>query len=193
MWFSVEVTPSDGTITGGEFTSGGVKVASIVPTVIALPTVTSVSIAADNPSAATTPTATPQGTDPEGVPLTFTYQWLQDGSPIVGATGATLDLTPLTILPGDTFTVEVTPSDGTLTGNLFTSAGANIVSINPVIVLDLPPVVEAVSITADNADAATTLTAAPTQTDPQGLPMTFTYQWLQQARRLPARPGRRST
>ena len=119
--FAVEVTPSDSTLTGNTFTSGTALVGSISPIVIEVPTVTSVSIAPDDANAATTLTATPAGNRSRRRAATYAYQWTQDGTPIAGATGATLNLTTLTVAPGDAFAVEVTPSDTTLTGNVFTS------------------------------------------------------------------------
>ena len=130
----VEVTPSDGTITGTEFTSGGVKVASIAPTVIALPTVTSVRVAIDNPNAANTLTATPQGTDPEGGTVTFTYQWLKNGTPITARPGRRSTWSTIPVVAGDVFTVKVTPTDGTLTGASITSDALTVTSVGPIVI-----------------------------------------------------------
>ncbi len=49
--------------------------------------------------------------------------------------GATLDLTSqvhTTIKVGDKFTVLITPSDGTLTGAVFTSTAATIKTVGPI-------------------------------------------------------------
>ena len=46
----------------------------------------------------------------------------------------TLDLTTLAVSAGDTFAVEVTPSDSTLTGELFTSNTVTATSVNPIVI-----------------------------------------------------------
>jgi hypothetical protein len=77
--------------------------------------------------------AVPTATDPQGLPITFTYQWQQSGAPIPGATSQSLDLTTLSsINKGDTFSVIVTPSDNLLTGNPFTSSPVTIAGLNPI-------------------------------------------------------------
>jgi cyclophilin family peptidyl-prolyl cis-trans isomerase len=173
--FSVEVTPSDSALTGKMFTSPVVTVATANPTTFDLPTVTSVAIAPDNLTSATSLTASPSGTDPNGQTLTYSYQWMEDSTPITGATSATLTL-PSGLTAGKQFTVEVTPSDGTLTGAPFTSAAATVATGSPV-TFNLPAVT-GVSIAPDATDA-TTLTATPTGTDPLGKGLTYGYQWLQ--------------
>lgn len=60
-------------------------------------------------------TAHAEGTDPDGDAVTLAYRWLRNGQPIDGETGAVLDLAGIA-QPGDVITVEVTPSDGQLTG-----------------------------------------------------------------------------
>jgi hypothetical protein len=55
-----------------------------------------------------------EATDDDGDPVTFTYQWLEDGKEIGGETAARLGLSKVTI--GKTYTARVTPSDGTIQG-----------------------------------------------------------------------------
>lgn len=57
--------------------------------------------------------ATAVATDPDGDPVTLAWRWLADGAPTEHRT----DRVPATALtPGQTWTVEVTPSDGAVTG-----------------------------------------------------------------------------
>ena len=59
-------------------------------------------------------TARATSVDPDGDDVTLTYRWLRNSLQELG-TGPTLELTGL-VQPGDTITVEVTASDGTVTG-----------------------------------------------------------------------------
>jgi hypothetical protein len=63
--------------------------------------------------------------------MTFTYQWLQDGTALSGATAQTLDLTKLTVDQNDTFSVKVTPADSDFTGAVFTSPIVTALTTNP--------------------------------------------------------------
>jgi hypothetical protein len=95
------------------------------------PVVTAAKITANDPANATSLMVTPTATDPQGLPITFSYQWLQNGNVISGATAQTLDLTPLTVAKNDTFSVQVTPSDSLRTGALFTSPTVSATGTNP--------------------------------------------------------------
>jgi cyclophilin family peptidyl-prolyl cis-trans isomerase len=136
--FTVQITPSDtspsgSTLTGTTFTSNPVIIATIGPITLGFPTVNSVTITPDNPSNVTVLTANPNANDPAGNTITYTFQWLQNGSPIAGATANTLGLTSgLTVQVGDKFTVQVVPHDGVLSGATFTSNPATIATINPI-------------------------------------------------------------
>jgi hypothetical protein len=110
------------------------------------------------------------------LPLTFAYQWLQNGSPISGATAQTLDVTTLTLTPTDKLSVKVTPSDNLLTGAAFTSNFVTVATTSPV-TLNVP-VVTSAPVAANNAANATTLTVTPSTTDPYGRTVTNTFQWL---------------
>ncbi len=174
--FSVQITPNDGAINGAAFTSTSVTLASINPNTLNVPVVNSVAIAPDSSTSATTLTVTPTGHDPYGKTLTYTYQWFQNGTAVSGATTKTLSLTTLTAVnKGDTFSVQVTPNDGIVSGAVFTSKVVTVATVSP-ITLTLP-VVTAVTVTPDKAVKTTTLTATPTSTNTSGV--TFTYQWFQ--------------
>jgi hypothetical protein len=96
-----------------------------------VPEVTSVSISADNAANVTTLTVTPTA-DALG-PVTFTYQWLQNGDAINGATSQTINLQTQVadIDPGDEFSVVVTPTSQGVTGDAFTSAPVVIATASP--------------------------------------------------------------
>ena len=115
--FSVNVTPNDGTVNGLTGESFVTTVATVSPTTFNPPTITSVTIAADNPSNATTLTSNVSSTSP----ASFTYQWLQNGTAILNATSSTLALSGLTIAKGNTFSLRVTPVQGPLTGTAVTA------------------------------------------------------------------------
>jgi cyclophilin family peptidyl-prolyl cis-trans isomerase len=113
--------------------------------ITAAPAVTAVAISPTIVTGSvTTLTATP--TPPTNIPgnanpVTYTYQWLQNGFPIPSSATPTaltnaLSLTPLTVVAGDKFTVQVTPSElvgSTATpGAVFTSdPGVTIATASP--------------------------------------------------------------
>ncbi len=163
---------------------GATVTQTIKVTVGNAPAISNVAITANNPSAPTTLTATPTSTDPQGLPVTYTYQWMlatAGGTPtaISGQTSQTLTLSAVTgLVAGDTLSVTVTPSDSApFTGAAFTSSAVTVATVSP-ITLDLPTVT-GVKILPDNALDAATLTAAPSGIDPLGKTLTYTYQWLQ--------------
>jgi cyclophilin family peptidyl-prolyl cis-trans isomerase len=136
------------------------------------PTITGVTIAPDNASNTTSLTATPTGNDPQGASISYAYQWLKNGTPISGATSATLTLDQSTTVTNDQFSVAVTPSDSFVIGAPFTSNSVTVSSTGPIILQ--PPAVQSVTIAADNSSNATKLSAAVVSSSPA----TFTYQWL---------------
>jgi cyclophilin family peptidyl-prolyl cis-trans isomerase len=99
------------------------------------PAVTSAPITPDNAAAVTTLTANPTATDANGDTVTFTYQWLQNGVNIAGATSQTLNLNTVTVNEDDTFSVRVTPNDGKVNGTAFTSPVVTIDTTNPITLL----------------------------------------------------------
>src|SRR5207248_2697824 len=111
---------------------------------------TAVTILADNSAATTTLTAGASGFDPEGNPVTFAFQWLQNGTPLSGQTGHNLNLAALSgVHVGDSFAVRVTPGDGTFTGPAFTSKPLTVSTTGPLTLT--APAVTAVSIAPDSA------------------------------------------
>jgi cyclophilin family peptidyl-prolyl cis-trans isomerase len=175
---SVTVTPSDSApFTGAAFTSSAITVSTTSPITFKLPAVTGVTITPDNANDVATLTAAPTSTDPLGKSVTYTYQWLHNGTAITGQTSATLSLSGITVAATDTFSVKVTPSDGVLTGTAFTSGTVTASSASPTVAIE-EPVVSNVIINPDNASAPTTLTAIATGANAEGGTLSFTYQWL---------------
>jgi PKD repeat protein len=68
-------------------------------------------------------TTTVSSHDPNGDPVTLSYQWFKNGSLLAGATGSSLNLSVAgNGGKGDSITVSVTPNDGTVDGAAMTSA-----------------------------------------------------------------------
>ena len=166
-------------------------VGGVSPVTIETPTIQSVAVVPNNANDATTLTATPQTSDPYGRTITDSYQWFLNGTAISCATNQTLTL-PIGLAAGDKSTVQVTAGDGTINSGIFTTEPAIVGSINPV-TIELPTV-QTVTITPDNPSDASTLTASPTSSDPNGQPVTYSYlnvvQNVRRNRRF-TQPGRR--
>jgi DNA-binding beta-propeller fold protein YncE len=107
--------------------------------------------------------------DPDGDPLTYSYQWTKNGSDIAGATGDTLDLE----LSGngdhgDAIAVRVTASDGSATSAPLTSASVTVVNSAPSASVTLTPI---------KPSHKALLTADVSVSDADADPVTLTYVW----------------
>ncbi|MFO0968244.1 MAG: peptidylprolyl isomerase [Gemmataceae bacterium] len=102
----------------------------------AAPAVTAVTITPNIPANVTTLTANPTATPLNANPVTFAYQWLQNGFPRSGATSQTLNISTITVKPGDTFSVKVTPSElvgaTNVTGAPFMNDLVTIATVSPI-------------------------------------------------------------
>jgi len=148
------------------------------------PTAGTVNITPAQPTTNATVTATPTGfTDPNGSALSYSYQWLVNGTPIPGATGATFDLSqPGHGDHGDKVEVDVkaTNSQG------YASTGVSDV----VTVADTPPTSGSVTITPTAPTAGTTLTATPSGfADADGDALTYGYTWLENGKPIAGATG----
>ncbi|RYX82404.1 hypothetical protein EON83_19520 [bacterium] len=146
----------------------------------ASPVVTGVTITSSNPKIFTnsTLTATPAATDSDGDSLTFTYQWIKNGSDLVGETASTLNLaTAGNGDKGDQISVRVVANDGTTNSAPFTSAA--------VVVVNSGPTVTGVNITPTNPTTNVILTAHGSGTDPDGDTLKFLYIWMKNGVELP--------
>jgi len=113
---------------------------SVIP-LNAPPTMISATIAPTSPDTDDVLTATPAAQDPDGDPLTYSYQWTKNGTDIAGAMGATLDLA----LSGngdrgDAIAVRVTASDGSATSAPLTSASVTVINSAPSVSVSLDPI-----------------------------------------------------
>ncbi len=173
---TVKITPSDGTLTGTAFTSNTITIATVSPAVtLEPPTVTEVAIAPNSATAATFLVAAASASpDPFGLPLTPTYQWLKNNQPIPGATQYFLPLSAVSVAPNDQFSVQITAVDLYLTSPVFTSKPVTVSTVSGGIALKAP-VIQSVTIAADNSNNATTLTG----TINSNSPATFNLQWYQ--------------
>ena len=96
------------------------------------PVIGSVTIDQTAPTTDDTLTANVNATDGNGDPLTYTYQWIKNGSDLPGETSDTLDLsTPDNGDKGDEIALRVVASDGEDTSDPVTSAARTIVNSAP--------------------------------------------------------------
>jgi hypothetical protein len=96
------------------------------------PTMSSVSVTPASPGTNATVTANAAASDPDGDPVSFTYQWLKNGSTIAGATSSTLNLAASGNGDrGDQMAVTVRASDGSNSSAPMTSAAVVIVNTDP--------------------------------------------------------------
>jgi hypothetical protein len=174
---TVQVTPSDGTLTGTAFTSNTITIATASPAVtLEPPTVTGVIIAPNSATAAAYLVAQPSASaDPLGLPLQGAYQWLENNQPIPGATSDFLLLGAVSNLAAnEKFSVRVTANDGYLTSPTFTSNPVTLATVKPNITLNAPTI-QTFTIAADNRNNATELNATITSNSPTG----YNFQWFQ--------------
>lgn len=96
------------------------------------PVMGSVGITPSSPGTNAVLTANPTATDPDGDTVTFSYQWVKNGTNLAGATGKTLDLSAAgNGDKGDLISVSVTASDGVSTSSPMSSAAVAVVNTNP--------------------------------------------------------------
>jgi hypothetical protein len=113
---AVQVTPSDGTNTGPSASSS---------TTVNAPQASGLALTPTSPAATDKLTAiVGTASDPNGDPITLTYQW-QVNSTVVQTTPNTSSLTDTldlsgvpNVASGNTVTVHVTPSNGTISGSM---------------------------------------------------------------------------
>ena len=156
------VTPNDGT-------DDGVLVADSASVGNGTPVVDSIVIDQASPRTNDTLTASVTSHDPDGDPLTTTYQWTKNGVDISGATGGTLDLSVAgNGNKGDLIRVRATVADGAATSAPLTSASVAVVNTAPT---------ASVSLNDHSPDTNATLTATATASDVDSDTVTLTYVW----------------
>jgi hypothetical protein len=105
-------------------------------------------------------------TDPDGDPLTYTYAWFRSG---VASEETSATLSAVETAKGQTWTVVVTPTDGSASG----SPGSASVTI-----INTAPELSSATISPSTPSVADTLTCtAGTATDADGDTVTLSYAW----------------
>ena len=150
-------------------TQGPTSVFSTGGTPNQAPIIDSVTINQSNPKTNDTLSATVTSHDPEGSPVTYSYQWLKGGVAISGATNATLNLSGTNNgNKGDQISLRVRGSDGFLLGSPLTSSAVTVANTAPT---------ATVSLNKNNPQDNETLTATATRADIDGDTVLLTYTW----------------
>ncbi len=154
---TVRVTASDGELTS-PVTSAS------VPIVNALPAMT---VTLDNVAPRTNDVlrATAAASDADGDPVTLTYQWSRNGTPIPGATTTTLDLAASGDR-GDLIAVRVTATDG---------HGGSTDALASVTVANTAPSVPTLTLSTTAPTTNEVLQATAASVDPDGDPVLYEY------------------
>ena len=147
------------------------------------PTAGAVEITPSQPTTNAAPTATPTGfTDPNGRALTYSYQWLVNGTAIAGAIGPTFDLSQTGHGDrGDKVEVDVKATN---------SQGYSSTGVSDVVTVDVPPTSGAVTIAPASPTTGTALTATPSGfADADGDALTYRYVWSENGTPIPGATG----
>jgi hypothetical protein len=135
-----------------------------------VPVVVSVQIEQTDPRTDDTLTVAVSASDPDGDPLTYSYQWIGNGVDLAGATDPTLDLSVAgNGDAGDEIAVRVAASDGIDESVPATSPPVTVANSDPVVSVGLAP-------TAPRTNDL--LVATVSGSDLDGDPLTYTYRWL---------------
>jgi hypothetical protein len=137
------------------------------PKINSPPVITSVSILPEKPNRESELSVIIQGSDPDGDPVTYRYQWIKNDEDVVGEDKNTLK--PKNLRKGDIIQVRIIPSDGKEEGKPFLSALVRI--------LNAPPVIEEVWIEPKMPTAKENLRALEKSADADGDSIYFIYQW----------------
>jgi DNA-binding beta-propeller fold protein YncE len=132
------------------------------------PVIDSVTLAPSSPNTNDLLQSSVAAHDVDGDPLTYTYEWLRNGTPIAGASAASFDLSVAGHGDrGDTITVRVTASDGQAPSAPATAS---------VTVADSAPTA---SVVLDMTSPRTNqvITATATGSDADGDSLTYTFTW----------------
>ena len=159
--WSVRVTPNDGYVDGP-------WVEASVDIVNSAPQITSTSVTPTLPLGNDVLTCTVFVTDADGETPTETYSWqnLTTGQQL--GSGSTLNLAAVALVGNDSIQCSVTVTDGD---------GATDSDQTTVIVQNTPPIVSNVQVTPSNPLNDETLVCSASVTDPEGDPVTTSYQW----------------
>ena len=154
------VTPSDG-IADGTPGSASITIANSPP-VLSSVTI----LPGSNVSTTAQLTCVAAVSDADNEPLAIAYSWTLNGAPV--GNGNSLDLSSLGAQLNDTVTCSANAVD---------SDGASVSGSASATVSNGPPSISSVAMTPSSAYTNTTLTATPVASDPEGDPISFSYQW----------------
>lgn len=104
--------------------------------------------------------------DPDGTEPTKRFQWIVNGSPLLGATGP--ELAPVHVKRGDQVALEVIALDGQLESAPYRT--------DPVSVVNTPPIVSLVTVEAD-AEHSNRVLAKVNAIDPDRDEIHYSYRW----------------
>ena len=160
----VRVTPNDNQSDG--------MVVSAMTFINRVPVISSVELSSLTPTTNAMLTATVVATDADSDPISLTYEWSVNGTPVQTSSSNTFDLSGTGHGDlGDQITLVVTPSDGKESGQTASPTA-------PAVVAASLPVVDSFTLDPDMPATTTNmLTAAATASDADGLPVTLTYEW----------------
>jgi hypothetical protein len=136
------------------------------------PTVTSVTLLPEKAYKGTEFNLVVQGSDPDGDPITYKYQWIKNEQEMVGENKSSLR--PDRFQKGDLIQAKVTPTDGKSEGHPFLSA--------PVKILNSAPVIQEVWVEPKLAFAGDSLKAQVKGADLDGDFVYYTFQWEKEGR-----------
>jgi Putative Ig domain len=145
---------------------GGVQRTSVLPPGSA-PAITSATIVPENPTTAAPLSANYDGQGPEGAALSYRFRWYVNDAVVQDGTSAILD--PGNYKKGNRVKLEVIPSDGSQTGKPYETP--------EVVIGNRAPVISLVTLVPVDAPVNTLVTAEVTGEDPDGDPVSYTYQW----------------
>jgi hypothetical protein len=131
------------------------------------PVITSITISPNQPNKESELSLYIQSHDPDGDPVTYRYQWIKNDEEILGENTSTLKSG--NFRKGDLIQVKVVPFDGKVDGKPFLS--------DPIKILNMPPVVEEVSIEPKLIYVNSELKAVVKASDPDGDSIHYRYQW----------------
>ncbi len=131
------------------------------------PVITAVNILPEKPTQGSELNLSIQSQDPDGDPVTYTFQWMKNDEEMIGENKNSLS--SKTFKKGDLIRAKVTPSDGKLNGKPFLSAPAKI--------LNSPPVIREAWIEPKVAYVTDRLKANVKSSDKDGDFIYYTYRW----------------
>ena len=139
------------------------------------PTVTSVTLLPEKAYKGTEFNLVVQGSDPEGDPITYKYQWIKNEQEMAGENKSSLKTDRFQ--KGDLIQAKVTPSDGKSEGSPYLTP--------PVKILDSAPVIQEVWVEPKLPFANDNLKAQVKSSDLDGDFVYYTFQWEKEGKVIP--------